>query len=217
MISRTKIAIGEEFNNLKHKEVVIVGCGGTGCNIANIICRWPLKKITLIDCDMVEDTNLERQMLFDKKDLGKFKQEVTGTKLFPFNMGISVVSSFLTKDNVQALQSDLVIDCTDNLKTRKIIDDYCKEHFIPWLFTASIGTKGQLYLQMPDGPSLMKFHVGKEDSLCSVEGISSPAVITTASLASNIVLNYLAKGIIESKLIRIDFNTNEMLKLKLPE
>lgn len=217
MISRTQVAIGKYFENLKNKEVIIVGCGGTGCNIANIICRWPLKKITLIDCDMVEETNLERQLLFDNNDLGQFKQEVAEEKLKQFNSNIEVVSEFLSEKNVDKLQSDLVIDATDNLQTRKIINSYCQSKNIPWLFTAAIGTKGQLYLQMPYRPSIMKLHEGKEDSLCSVEGISSPAVIATASLASNIVLNYLAKGIVEEKVIRINFEKNEILKLKLME
>jgi adenylyltransferase/sulfurtransferase len=222
MISRTQIAIGKEFQNLKNKEVVIVGCGGTGCNVANIISRWPLKKITIIDCDIVEDTNLERQLLFNSKDLGKFKQEVAGEKLKEFNPSITIVSEFLTEKNQEKLNSDLVIDCTDNLKTRHTINNYCQENNTPWLFTASIGTYGQIYLQMPNtkkeltsSKNIMKLHEDKEDSFCSVEGISSPAVITTASLAANIILNYLTKGIIEKKLIRINFNTNEMLKLKL--
>lgn len=117
-------------------KIVIIGCGTTGNQIIPLLREH---KLLIIDRDLVEQKNLSRQKLFSSDDISKPKAEVLGKKL-----GINFEVLDLDCTNVNVLNSDLVIDCTDNLVTRFLINDYCKKENIPWIYTGVVGDRGRV-------------------------------------------------------------------------
>ena len=103
-------------------KIIVVGCGTTG----NLIIPNLKGDITIIDRDIVEKKNLNRLIQFTIKDVSKPKAEVLGKK---FNVKYKIMD--LDYSNVKTLKSDLIIDCTDNMETRFLINEYCKKNKIP--------------------------------------------------------------------------------------
>jgi len=114
---------------LKEARILIVGAGGLGCPVATYLAAAGVGTIGLVDDDVVELSNLQRQVLFSEADLGQAKVAAAARRLQACNANIVVVTHFerLTASNAQSLISayDLVVDCSDNFATRYAINDAC--------------------------------------------------------------------------------------------
>lgn len=146
--------IGKETMNRIHSlAIAVVGLGGTGSLCADLFSRAGVGKILLIDRDFVDITNIHRQILFDETDIGKKKVDAAFEKLSRINSDVSYDRMFTTFDAGNAIrvteECDLVMDCTDNLTTRFIINDACNYNNVPWLFTSAVETYGQVKLIVP--------------------------------------------------------------------
>tara|TARA_Y100000310_G_C20680821_1_gene815828 strand:- start:922 stop:1725 length:804 start_codon:yes stop_codon:yes gene_type:complete len=115
--------------------IVVIGCGTSG----NQIIPKLKGNILLIDRDIVEEKNLGRQRLFSQADIGKPKALVLGKR---FNKCFKILD--LDFSNIKELKADLVIDCTDNLETRFLINDYCMKNNIPWVYTGVVGDRARV-------------------------------------------------------------------------
>lgn len=117
-------------------KIVIIGCGTSG-NV--IIPQLKEHKLFLIDRDIVEEKNLSYQKLFTKKDVGKPKAEVLGKRLqCPYKI------MDVDYTNISSLKADLIIDCTDNLETRFLINEYCHKKKFPWIYTGLVASQGRM-------------------------------------------------------------------------
>lgn len=191
--------------------VLIIGAGGLGTNFANHFVRAGVGKITIVDNDKVELSNLQRQLFYDERDIGKFKAQVLVEKLKLVNSEIRIngLVARLDRSNIDELLCgvDIVMDATDNFFTRLIIDEACREHGVPWVFTGIIGSSAQTMLMLPEGISLRELlDVFGLKSLYSVQDTSgviepndssfvlAPAVSTVASFASVLALRFLLKN-----------------------
>jgi len=116
-------------------KIAIIGCGTTGNQIIPLLHG----ELFLIDRDIVEEKNLSRQKLFSPEDVGKPKAEVLGKRY-----GIPYAVVDLDISQVSLLDADLVIDCTDNLETRFLINEYCVKNTIPWIYTGVVGDRGRV-------------------------------------------------------------------------
>ncbi|HEY0162838.1 MAG TPA: ThiF family adenylyltransferase [Edaphobacter sp.] len=136
----------EGQRRLAEAHVAIVGCGATGAASASLLARAGVGTLTLIDRDFVEPSNLQRQVLFDESDALQSlpKAEAARRKIAQFNSGIDVQPHIadLVPDNVAALlgQADLILDATDNLETRYLINDFAVQQGKPWIYAAAIGS-----------------------------------------------------------------------------
>ena len=121
---------------LEIKKVCIIGLGGLGTVTSELIGRAGIGTLILIDNDIVEESNLQRQSLFDEEDIGKSKALTAEEKLKKINSKLEIISynMRLTNKNTQLLDSDLVLDCSDNLESRFLINKHCIEKKIPWIF-----------------------------------------------------------------------------------
>src|SRR3989338_10822555 len=118
--SRQELSLGKkDSEKLRKKVAVIVGIGALGSVAANLLARAGVN-LRLIDRDLVEESNLQRQTLFDLQDVGKLKAEVAKEKLKKINNEIKIDSYAvdLDKNHLVILHADLVLDCTDNFETR---------------------------------------------------------------------------------------------------
>jgi molybdopterin/thiamine biosynthesis adenylyltransferase len=135
---------------LKQTRVLLIGCGGLGNAASQYLVSSGIGQLTLADGDKVELSNLQRQLLFRDSDKGFNKAKIAARQLKPLNphVQISAVEQYFSADNADALlaKADWVLDCTDNFKSRKLINQLCQQHQISLLSAAAIAQQGQLML-----------------------------------------------------------------------
>jgi len=214
----TRKVLGKNFENLKDQTVLIVGVGGLGCTVANLLARLSVNLI-LVDYDVVSQSNLERQILFDKDDISKKKVVVAKKKLEQFT-NIKIIDDGIAKDNIVKIipkNIDLVIDCTDNAPTRLIINDYCKKNNINWIYSAAVCNIGAIYFidNKHDGPCYSCINQEKSGETSCQIGVLNSLVVMIASMTVNIAVSYLTDGKVEDKLLRINMNDNSVMKINV--
>jgi molybdopterin/thiamine biosynthesis adenylyltransferase len=152
--------IGEEGQlKLKHSRMLVIGVGGLGTPILQYLSAGGVGHIGIVDHDMVDETNLQRQILFGTKDLGKLKSIIAKERLSRLNPGTTfkIFNFRLSEKNILELvrDHDLVFDATDNFPTRYLINDACVMEGKPWIYGAVYKYEGQLSVfNFQDGPTL---------------------------------------------------------------
>ncbi len=145
----------EGQEKLKRARVCVVGCGGLGAPVGLYLAAAGVGHLVLIDDDVVELSNLQRQISFSEEDIGQNKALQTQKRLESLNSSISVAvhQQRLTAENTNVLlvDADLVIDCCDNFSTRYAINDYCKASKTPWVYASIFQFSGQCALFKPEG------------------------------------------------------------------
>lgn len=114
---------------LKQAKVLVVGAGGLGCPVLQYLIVAGIGKISIVENDMVDETNLQRQVLYGSSDVGKLKSIIVKTRLEYLNSlgDIGIINLRLNASNALNLlkDHDVIVDATDNLETRYIINDTC--------------------------------------------------------------------------------------------
>jgi molybdopterin/thiamine biosynthesis adenylyltransferase len=135
---------------LKQTKVLLIGCGGLGNAASQYLVSSGIGQLTLVDGDKVELSNLQRQVLFRDGDRGFNKAKIAARQLKQLNphVQITAVEQHFSADNAETLlaNTDWVVDCTDNFKSRKLINKLCQHHQISLLSAAAIAQQGQLML-----------------------------------------------------------------------
>lgn len=184
---------------LLKSHILIVGCGALGTTVANNLARAGIGKISILDRDFVELNNLQRQVLFDETDVGKPKAVAATNKLELINSDIEIEP--LVKDlnytNVEEIikDVDLVLDGTDNIQTRMLINDTCVKEGIPWIYTGAIGTSGMTMNILPGAACIRCLypHIPKPGSLptCDTMGVLNTVTVIMGSMASTEAIKIL--------------------------
>jgi molybdopterin/thiamine biosynthesis adenylyltransferase len=151
--------IGEEGQRkISAGKAVIIGCGALGTHSASLLARAGVGRILIVDRDRVELSNLQRQTLFSEQDVGEPKAPVAERLLRRVNSGIEIASmtTDLDVDNVEGIVegATVVVDATDNMETRFIVNDACVKLGVPWVYGGAVGTSGMVFPVVPDGPCL---------------------------------------------------------------
>jgi len=119
----------EGQQKLKKAKVLVVGAGGLGCPALQYLAAAGIGKIGLAEFDVVDESNLQRQILYSSKDVGKLKSIIAKNRLADLNPLIELEIYNLRCDTVNSLQVftnyDVVVDATDNISSRYIINDAC--------------------------------------------------------------------------------------------
>ena len=138
--------IGQEGQRrLSHSHVVVVGVGATGAATASLLARAGVGRLTLVDRDYVEPSNLQRQVLFDEDDAREClpKAEAARRHLARVNSAAKITAQIadFTPSNAEILaaDADVILDCTDNFETRYLINDLCVRDGRPWIYAAAVG------------------------------------------------------------------------------
>ncbi len=188
--------IGSEGQRkLGESHVALVGCGATGAASAGMLARAGVGKLTIIDRDFVEPSNLQRQMLFTEQDAREAlpKAEAARRRLSEINAEVNVAAQIddLTPGNVRALLAgaDIVLDATDNFETRYLLNDFAVESGTPWIYAAAIGSYAATMNILPAGPyrtacmaCVFPEPPGGTVETCDTAGILNSAVNLAASL-----------------------------------
>jgi adenylyltransferase/sulfurtransferase len=135
---------------LAASKVILVGSGGLGCAIGQVLVRAGVGRVTLYDDEKIELSNLHRQILFDENDLGGFKSAVAAKKLSAINSQVCVRSMVerVRLENVASLfeSADLVIDATDNIPSRYLLNETAVSVGADWMYGGCVGWQGTVML-----------------------------------------------------------------------
>lgn len=176
---------------LKHAKIVIVGMGGLGCPAAQYLVAAGIGKLILIDHDVIEISNLQRQVLYNTDDIGQFKVHVAKNKLQAQNpqCDITAINTSVFDCQLSDILStaDLVLDCTDNTQTRQFINRVCVTEESKLVSTSATQHAGQLVsfdLGLPNSPC---YHCLFPNDMpakqnCSTQGVFSPLLGVMGSL-----------------------------------
>ena len=181
---------------IKKAKVLIIGMGGLGCPLLSYLASSGISNIGIVDHDKIELGNLNRQILFDSSDLGKYKVNQAKVKIKNIYSQIKI-KSFKIKianKNIEKIlkEYDIICDGTDNFDTRLLINDYCKKNK-KILISAAISKFGG---------HLFKFNFKKkipcfrcfmpqqpiQEMNCDIEGIFPPVAGILGSFQANEVL-----------------------------
>lgn len=133
---------------IRNKKVALIGVGALGTVIANQLVRIGVGEIRLIDRDFVEESNLQRQMLFDEQDAKERLPKAIAAvqKLEQINSKVTL-TPFITDVHAGTIESlvqgvDIILDGTDNMETRFLINDVSVKYNIPWVYGGAIHSRG---------------------------------------------------------------------------
>ncbi|WP_420175886.1 HesA/MoeB/ThiF family protein [Luteococcus sp. OSA5] len=149
-----RIMGGAGQERLARARVLVVGCGGLGAGAIPALTAAGIGQLTLLDDDVVELTNLNRQTLFTAQDIGQPKVELAARRMRALSpeATITALDHRLTGQDVELVaQHDVVVDCTDKAASRQAISQACREAEVPWVWAAIDGWTAVLSVFTPGG------------------------------------------------------------------
>ncbi len=195
-------AEGQE--RLGSARVLLVGCGALGGVLAQAMVRAGVGELRLVDRDVVELSNLPRQVLFDEAHAvaGAPKALAAAESLARAGGPTRCLphAIHLDAENLPAVAEgcDLVLDGTDNLATRYLLNDYCVERSLPWVYAGVVGASGLVMAVLPGRGACLRCVFPEPPPpgalpTCDSVGVVLPAVGAIASLAAGQALRILAR------------------------
>jgi len=143
---------------LAKARAVVIGCGALGTHTLSFLVRAGVGSVTVVDRDVVELTNLQRQTMFQEGDVGKPKAEAAEERLRKVNSEVAVkgVVADVGRTNVEKFigSATVVIDATDNMETRYLVNDASVRLGIPWVYGGAVGVSGMVMVVTEGGPCL---------------------------------------------------------------
>ena len=175
----------EGQQTLLNSRVLIIGLGGLGSPVLQYLAASGVGQLLLVDDDVVELSNVQRQICHGTADIGQTKVQSAIAEAKRINPSI-LAQGFAHKADAtflhtQAPAVDLVIDCSDNVAIRYLINDVCLAHKTPWVSAAAIALQGQLICfdpRLADQPCYRCLYpqMSDEQKNCATSGILSPVV-----------------------------------------
>ncbi len=148
----------EGQQRLLASHAAVIGCGALGAGVADMLARAGVGRLTLVDRDLIELTNLQRQVLYDEQDLadGLPKAEAARRRLLRVNSTIRIdaIVDDVNPSNVEAIAAgaDVIIDGLDNFETRYLLNDVSVKHGIPYIYGGAVATHGMTATFLPHAP-----------------------------------------------------------------
>ncbi|MEP2715047.1 HesA/MoeB/ThiF family protein [Pseudophaeobacter sp.] len=184
-------------DRLGQSHVLVIGAGGLGAPVLQYLAGAGVGTITLLDPDVIEESNLHRQPLFSMADLGRAKVTVAGEQLLAANpeLMLHLHRLALTAENVAQLLEpvDLVVDAADSFATSYILSDACLDLGLPLISASVLGQRGYVGGFCGGAPSLRALFPELPDSAasCASAGVMGPVVGVIGSLQAQLALKTL--------------------------
>ena len=223
--------IGEQGQKrIIKSSVVIVGCGALGAVQASLLARAGVGTLRLIDRDFVEESNLQRQILFDEQDARDVfpKAAAAEKKLRKVNSLVNV-EGLVDEVNASTVDRllggfDLILDASDNFDVRFLVNEYAVKNNIPWIYGACVGAYGLTFPVLPGESACLRcvFESAPPPGVspsCDTAGVIGPIVGTVASIQVAEALKILsgARGLVRRKITTIDLWENRYDAINLPQ
>ncbi|MEK3883077.1 ThiF family adenylyltransferase [Paenibacillus sp. PL2-23] len=215
---------------LQRGRVAIVGMGALGSAISQHVVRAGVGYVRIIDRDVVEWSNLQRQMLYTEQDASALlpKAEAAASRLREMNSSVTIEAhtADLTSLNADELLGDvgLILDGSDNFSVRYLMNDYSLRSGIPWIYGGAVGASGMTMTFRPGYTSCYRCLFpeapapGTTDT-CDTAGIISPIIDIIASVQASEALKWLTGNIaaLHGTLFQVDLWNNSWLPLQMGE
>lgn len=165
-------------------KVLMIGAGGLGCAAAQYLVAAGIGQLTIIDDDTIETTNLQRQVLHFEERIGEKKVDSALKTLSSINSKVALfgIDKRQDKAELEALMHlhDIVIDCSDNLATRNLLNAVCHITNTPLVSGAAIRMEGQIFCVIPKNNTAcygcISHFIGEQNLSCVESGVMSPIV-----------------------------------------
>ena len=203
---------------IKSSKILVLGMGGLGCPLSIYLASLGIGTIGIVDNDKVELSNLNRQIIYNFKDIGKYKIDVAKKKIKSINDKLKIKSYKvrLNKNNINKIikNFDIICDGTDNFKTRLLINDFCLKQKKILISAAVSGFDGHIFkfdfrkktpcfrCFMPEVPA--------HGNNCDTEGVTPTITGIIGTLQANEVLNSILNFNSNMKKKMIIFNSIKM-------
>lgn len=167
---------------LRAARILVVGAGGLAATVMPLLTAAGVGRITLVDGDRVEPSNLHRQTLFTEDDFGRPKADAAAERCRKLNREVTIVPwrRALTPDNAEELvrPADLVLDCADSYAVSYTLSDICASHRIPLISASVLGVSGYVGGFCGTAPSLRAVFPAAPESAasCATAGVLGPVV-----------------------------------------
>jgi molybdopterin/thiamine biosynthesis adenylyltransferase len=220
---RNQDAISEEDQTaLSHKRVVVVGCGGLGGVVIECLARIGVGHMRVVDGDVFDESNLNRQLLSSRMNLGRPKTLAAQQRVMAVNplVEVEAVQAELTSDNAPELLGnyDIAVDCLDDIPSRLLLQQAAKEAGIPLVHAAIAGWRGQVAVVQPgeDLLSLLYNNSRQEQGEeISTGTLSFTAAALGALQASEVVKLLLGRQGLQGELLILDLLNASSTRLRL--
>ena len=187
----------EEQLILAKKRVLVAGCGGLGGYVIENLGRVGVGHLRLVDSDLFEESNLNRQLLSSHMNLGRPKVLAAKQRMQAVNPNIDVedFQTRINSENAQQLMQgcELVVDCLDNIPSRKVLQAACEKADLPLIHGAVAGWRGQVCVVLPGEKLLDKLYPSQEMERGeeAKQGTLSFTAATVGSIQASLAVNQL--------------------------
>jgi molybdopterin/thiamine biosynthesis adenylyltransferase len=217
-----KMLSPEENDSLKGMRVCVIGCGGLGGHIIEMLGRLGVGYITAVDGDVFEESNLNRQLLSSVSVIGKSKALTAKERMAEVNplININPIYDRLTMENGREIIKDhhVVVDALDNVDSRLNLQDLCAELKIPLVHGAIAGWYGQVTTIFPEDRTLDMIYFDR-----NIKGLEkelgnpsfTPALVASIEV-SEVLKILIGRGeLLRKKLLHIDLLTQDYTVINL--
>lgn len=200
--------------------VGVIGLGALGSVTCEILARAGVGKIILMDYDIVQLSNLQRQSLYTQEDVGIAKVHAAATHLKKINSEIEVIAVLkqLNTTSTKILDEvDLILDCTDNMHSRFLFNEYCKKEKKAWVYCGAVEMRGAVAL-FDEGVCFHCIFDGLHgENTCDDVGVLGAASHMAASLQCALGIRYLTSGEYESELLQFSVWPFSAVQVKMKQ
>ena len=217
-IRNMKTLSKEENDKLKEFKVCVVGCGGLGGYVIEMLGRIGIGSITAVDGDVFAESNLNRQILSSTETIGLGKALMAKQRMEKINplIEVKVVSEMLTEENSLDILKDhhVVVDALDSIPTRLMLQESCKKLNIPMIHGAIAGWYGQVTTIFPGDDTLNKIYgKDKKESKGIEKEMGNPSftpALTASIEVSEVIKLLIGRGeLLRKKILFIDLLSSE--------
>ncbi len=218
----------EGQDRLARAHALIVGCGALGCASADLLARAGVGTLTLVDRDLVEPTNLQRQCLFDERDAAERapKAEAARRRLAAINSEIAVraaVADFTHRNAAElARGAGVILDGTDNFQTRYLLNDLAVKLGVPYCYAGVVGTRAMQMTVLPGRGACLRCLFPEPPApgaseTCDTAGVLGPAVQIAAAFQAADAMKFLLgrEDLVAPALLEFDLWNTERRKIDL--
>ncbi len=214
----------EGQEKLSAATVAVVGLGALGTVSAGLLARAGVGHLRLVDRDVVELNNLQRQVLFDERDIDLPKAEAAAARLLAANSDIRIepVAKDVNPSNAESVLAgaDLVVDGTDNMEARFLINEVAVKRGCPWVYGGAIATHGMALAIVPKATACFRCFLPKMPApgsldTCETAGILNTVSSVVASIQAAEALKLLLGNPPSGELLVFDGWTNELQRLRI--